>query len=816
MIKKYFTTTLRHLWRHRLFTALNVFGLAISISSCWIIYRIVGYEYSYEKGLSNRKNTYRLITGFVFDEKEQYNGGVSKPLYRGIREQIAGLDNVVPVFGIWLKSLQVNSPNEKPLTIDEPADIAATDSTYFNMLSYHWIAGKKSTALAAPESVVLTESRAKKYFPNKKPEEILNQTITYYGWRDTVTRKVTGIVADYETASEFTTREFCSLPTKAYDLAMWTNTNGSDKLYLQIKDGINADKLLKQIDDLSAKKRKEFEQNQADNFKYKEWYELLPLSESHFSTYINEYGIRKASKPVLYGLTGIALFLLALACINYINMSIASIPQRAKEIGVRKTLGSNKAQLIGQFLCETLITTFLAGILSYAFSQLGFWMLKDIIPPGVTPSGSILQLIAFILVLSITVMALAGLYPGWLITRVKAVNVFRNSSFKQKNSKGFSLQKVLIVFQFVIALVFITSAIIVGKQMHYAITTDMGFNKDAVVLVDIPWKYSSEKKYENKQFALLAELKTIPGIQNISLGREPMTNNYSSSQFEYARDSKEPIKRQVFRKWVDTAYLNLYQMKLLAGRNIRTSDTANEYVINETAMHAFGFASPQDAIGKMIGQQNEKFPIVGVVKDFHMQDFYTTIDPMALESDKDNLTTFNIKLSSDASQWQKTLKAIEKKWYEFYPPESFSYKFYDEAIAQMYQQEQHLTRLIDLATAISIFISCLGLFGLTVLTAFQRTKEIGIRKVLGASVAGIVHLLSKEYMVLIIIAIGISTPMAWWAMNKWLEKFAYRITIEWWMFLLAGIIAIIIALITVSFQSIKAAIANPVKSLRTE
>jgi len=365
-------------------------------------------------------------------------------------------------------------------------------------------------------------------------------------------------------------------------------------------------------------------------------------------------------------------------------------------------------------------------------------------------------------------------------------------------------------------LVFITSALIVGKQLHYALTTNMGFNKNAVVLVDIPWKYVNDKNYENRQFALFTEMKKIPGVQNISLGSEPMTNGYSSSMYEYDQDNKEPVKRQVFKKWVDTAYLNLYGFHLLAGRNLHASDTTNEYVINETAVHAFGFTSPQDAIGKFIGQQNEKFPIVGVVKDFHLQDFYKPIDPMAFQSDKENLITFNIKLSNNSAQWQQTLKAVEKKWYQFYPPESFSYKFYDEVIAQMYEQEQHLATLIELSTVISIFISCLGLFGLAVLTAFQRTKEIGIRKVLGASVAGIVQLLSKEYVYLVIIAIAVATPIAWWAMNKWLQNFAYRIQIEWWMFLLAGIIAIALALITVSFQAIKAALANPVKSLRTE
>jgi ABC-type antimicrobial peptide transport system permease subunit len=545
---------------------------------------------------------------------------------------------------------------------------------------------------------------------------------------------------------------------------------------------------------------------------------MLPLKESHFSTYIEEYGTRKASKPVLYGLVGIGLFLLILACINYINMSVAAMPQRAKEIGVRKTLGSSQGQLILQFLTETFFTTLIAAVLAQLLIWIGFWFLKDIIPLGVTPFTNIWLFIIFNSLLSGFITILAGFYPAWLITRIRTIQVFRNLVFVPGRARNFSLHKVLIVFQFVISIVFITSALIVGYQLHYALSTDMGFNKDAVILVEVPWKFINDKNYDNRQFPLFDNLKKLPGISDLSLGSAPMSSNYSSSEYEYLQDGTPPIRRNVFKKWVDTNYIRVYGIKLLAGRNLRACDTSNELVINETAVLDFGFKSPQDAIGKFIGPQQEtKLPIVGVVKDFHLQNFYTSIDPMSLESEKDNLSNFNIKLEGiDPSRWQNIIREIERNWNQFYPSGSFSYKFYDVTIQAMYEQERHLSKLINLATGIAIIISCLGLFGLAVLTAYQRTKEIGIRKVLGASVSVIVQLLSKEYIQLVFISLLISSPIAWWAMTKWLQHFAYRIPLSWWLFVAAGFAGLVIAFLTVGFQAFKAARANPVESLRTE
>ncbi|WP_158617961.1 ABC transporter permease [Chitinophaga lutea] len=804
----------RQLWRQRLFTLLNVLGLAISISACWVIYHIVSYEYSFDDRLPDKALTYRLVTGLAFDGKESYNGGVSAPIYQAVREQVPGAKRVVPVFRQWINA--VNIPGQKPLDQEEFKGIVATDAAYFDMIPYTWLAGNPATAFHAPENVVLTESRARNYFGTLTPEAMIGKVLVYNG-KDQKT--VSGIVKDLDYPTEFTAKEFFFLPPKTYPLGDWTNTNGSEQLYLQIDNRADTSRVLAQISNIAQGK---WDENMAERKlpnTVRRWFRLLPLEESHFSTYVREMDVRKASKPVMRGLIGLGALLIILACINYINLSTALIPQRSRSIGVRKILGGNSGNIIKGILTETFVIVLLAVACSLFLTKTAYSFLGNIIPDGMHDHAGGWGIIGFLAALLLGITLLSGGYPAWLISKVKPIGLIqRHGTLHRNGGGGVGLRKVLIVFQFVIAQVFIVGAIVMGSQLNYNLKKDMGFDKEAVVLVNIPWKLQRDSVYRDKHFVLAEELKKESGIQAISLGREPMSDGYSSSMFENrAVQAKEPVRRQVYKKWVDTAYIHLYNMQLIAGRNLRASDTTNEYIINETAVRELGFASPQDAIGQLTGQIfAPQHPIVGVVKDFHLRDFHTAIEPVALMADKKNVGTLNIKLNSaDPDTWQQTLKKVEQKWYAMYPSGSFAYKFYDETLDAMYKQERNQSRLVNLATVIAIVISCLGLFGLAVLIAFQRTKEIGIRKVLGATVAGIAQMLMSDFAKLILIALLIASPIAWWGMNRWLEGFVYRVEIEWWVFVVSGAVAIFIAMLTVSFQAIRAALANPVKSLRT-
>ena len=550
-------------------------------------------------------------------------------------------------------------------------------------------------------------------------------------------------------------------------------------------------------------------------YHFKSSFDLLPLKNKHFAVQFGAHS-HTASKPVLFGLMGIAFFLLALACINYINLTTAQIPQRAKEIGVRKTLGSTPGIIIRSYLLETFVVCLLAVVLSLFLTFLSLHIFAEYIPQGMHDFTNYPGMIGFSIALISTIVLLAGLYPSWLATRVQTVRVLKGEMKQSFGKYQLNFRKALIIFQFVIAQVFVICAIIIGQQLRYTLNKDLGFQHEAILTFELPYKVRVDSLLQGKQFVLKQRLIEHPEINQVTLGDLPMSSSMYASLMDYGTDSGT-IQKQMMFKNIDPDYLALYRIPLLAGRNIQETDSVRELVINETALHAFGFAKPLDAIGQTLVQRGKPRVIVGVVKDFHEFNLKSGIDLLGFTAEKPRLATFNIKLApAEVSSWAKTISLIENEWKKIYPGFDFQYQFYDDTIRDLYQQEHRTAKLVTTATIITLLISCLGLYGLATLTAFQRTKEIGIRKVLGATVSGVITLLSKDFVKLVLLALFIAAPMAWWAMNKWLEDFAYKIDIQWWMFAVAGLGAIIIALLTVGFQAIKAAIANPVESLRNE
>src|SRR5690606_13362543 len=543
-------------------------------------------------------------------------------------------------------------------------------------------------------------------------------------------------------------------------------------------------------------------------------YSLLPLSEKHFAEDFAA-GNYVANKKIIYGLIGIGIFILLLAGINYINLSTAQIPYRTKEIGVRKTLGEKSGRITKGFLMETLVICVLAVLVAIPLSK-GFEIFyEDFLPPNIGDYSATISILIFIVCLLITLTLLTGLYPAYLINRVNVSEVLKIQGAGKLSFGNLSIRKAMIVFQFVIAQVFVIGAFIIASQIKYMINSDLGFQKDAIVNISLPYK-----PYQNSEinpFVFKEALKKHPEIRQVALGHTPMNNMHWGNSLYRTTDTGEKELNMNF-KYVDDDYVDLFGIEILAGRKPQLRDSVGSVFINEAACAGLGFTSNEEAIGETVQASGKNITIQGVFNDFHQRDLHASKAPLSLmiSTNKETLRGYSIKLPEKSSDWNNALTVLENEWNVIYPNAPFEYEFYDAEIAKLYESDMRQSQMINLATIITIILGCLGLIGLVTLTAYQRTKEIGIRKVLGSSVSDVVVLLSKDYLKLIGLAILISIPIAWWAMHKWLEDFAYRIEIKWWMFLVTGIITILIALSAVSFRAIKAALANPVESLRDE
>lgn len=805
MIKNYITIAIRNFWRNRIFSIINITGLAIGISAALVIYLIVHHEFNYEKFQKDGSLIYRVVTD---DSMPDYkDSGVPGPLPSAVRSEIPGIEKSTVFWQANSMKVTVPSKVDSRNDFEKQDDIIYADEQYFRLFHYQWLAGSPDNSLIGPDKVVLTESRAKTYFSYSDIRNAVGQTIVY---DDSIKAIVTGIVKDLNEITDFTFKEFISLSTFSESLKKnkgwdyWGGVYSNTQFFIKLQKGASQ----KQIDKGIAGIRKKHDLSATGHF-------LQSLSDIHFNSEYDAFNHRQAHKPTLYGLLAIAVFLLLLGCINFINLTTAQSIQRAKEIGIRKTMGGAKWQLVIQFLSETVLLTCLATILSVVLIPSILKIFSNYIPEGIhfdlfhQP-----DLIIFTITLVLAVSFLSGFYPALVLSGYKPVLVLKNQIFKNTNeSRTVWTRRTLTVAQFIIAQSFIIATLIVSKQIQYGLTKDLGYRKDAIINFTIP--YNSQK---NNITGLLEKIKEISGVQQVSLSnRPPATSESGLARGPYKKDGKiiDITSEQI---WADTTYISLYKMKLLAGRNFVQADSSGKFIVNETFVKFLGFTNPSDVIGKSFSPDGHSFVIIGVLADIHTRSLRRAIQPLILKYSRLS-TTFNVVLppaNAGMSIWKTAITKIEKAYKEVFPGNNFSYSFFDETIARFYKKERDTAKLLEWSTGLTIFISCLGLLGLVLYTTAQRRKEIGVRKVLGASITQIVLLLSKDFMQLVILAIIIAAPLAWWAMHRWLEDFAYRTTISWWVFVLSSIIMLVAALLVLSAQTIKAAIANPMKSLRTE
>jgi ABC-type antimicrobial peptide transport system permease subunit len=481
-------------------------------------------------------------------------------------------------------------------------------------------------------------------------------------------------------------------------------------------------------------------------------------------------------------------------------------------------MGSSRKQLIAQFLSETFLLTLVATILSVILVPLVLKAFSGFVPTdlhfSLTKQPTV---ILFLVILTAIVTLLSGFYPAMILSGYKPVLVLKNMAYSNTaKTRHAWLRRSLTVSQFVIAQVFVMGAILVSKQISYSINKDQGFKKEAIL-------YFSTNQYDtvkSRKYVLLDKIRNIPEVAMVSLCTNPPSSGSTWSSTMKYKDGKKEIETDVQQKYGDTNYIKLYGLHLLGGTNIKQSDTVNAFIINETYAHILGFQKPQEAIGKYLSyDKNQQFPICGVVADFNQHSLHEPIKPLVIASRSNSERNISIALhpqNEAGTTWKTAIAKIEKAWKEMYPEDDFSYSFFDDDIAKYYDAEQHISSLLKWATGLAVFISCLGLLGLVIYTTNQRTKEIGVRKVLGASVTQIVSMITGDFMRLVLLAFIIAAPLAWIGMHEWLENFAFRTNISWWIFISGGAAMVLIALITLSFQTVKAAMMNPVKSLRTE
>ncbi len=809
MFRNYLITALRNLKRNKVYTLLNMFGLALGIGCALVIYKVIQFETSFDKHQENYESLYRVVNQNIYPDRVEKGMGTPHPLGPALKADFPEIRHVVRTnyqYGSQLNTYDENGEMHKFL-IDE--GIVFTEPSFFDLFTVEWVAGDQAKALTAPGSVVICRSEARKLFGLKEGEEhlALAKLINYGNVMDF---KVVGIIGDPPSTTSLPFSYLFDYESQGGEInpyfgegIRWNSTSSNTNTYFLPGAGFDRTAFDQKMIAFVEKYRGEGESEETR-------YVAQPFSEIHFDKEYDSYG-GTSSIEFLIALGLIGVFLVLTACINFINLATAQAANRAKEIGIRKAIGSMSSQLVFQFLAEIALITGFALMLALAVAEIMFNLLSDII--GHQLSVGLLQspdTLAFLLILFTVVTFLSGLYPSMLLSRMNTVDALKKKITNSQHSGGLSLRKGLVTLQFAISQFLIIGTLIVSSQTDFFLNKDLGFQTKTILSSYIPER--DAVKLERFRQMMLSS----PAIESITFSlSEPTGNSNSKSSFNYAPLESPKAYHGNF-KAVDPYYISLFEIELLAGRDIREGDSTN-VVINQKVVDLMGFKDRYDqAIGETLstGWNGDK-KVVGVVKDFHAYSLEEDLDYILFIHAPRLFYTLSFKTTSPAAITEAKAH-FEQTWEQIFPKYVMEYDFYDKTLAEEYEDVMKITALMKVFAVISILIGCLGLYGLISFIAMNKTKEIGVRKVLGASIFSILSMFSREVIILMTIAFSITTPLAFYFLSQWLDTFAFSIGIGPEFFLLSFGVTMLIAIVTISHKTISTALINPAETLKDD
>ncbi|MEN6456644.1 MAG: FtsX-like permease family protein [Prolixibacteraceae bacterium] len=816
MIKSILIFSLRNFIKDRKNTVINILGLVVSLTCSLIIYHKIAYEVSFDRFHTQYESTYRVVRqtkGLGLNLKEgefEYATGVFSGLPSAIKNEIPELKQVVPVFP--LNQLQVSltdkgaTRDNRKFTLTETA--ALTEPAYFSLFDYkntafRWIYGSPEESLSEPFSVVLSQDLANKIFGEENP---VGQSLLI----DNKFFKITGLVSGIPLNTDYPFGMFVSFSTmEKMNPNFSKNWGGLGGLECYVTlDPAQKETVEKKIKEVYAQHgTKEEIENRV--------FKLQPLESIHSDTRFSNFNNRVVGSETLITLGVIGLFLLIMACANYANLSLARSGSRTRSVGIRKTLGGKRWHVFAQFFGESVLLTTFAAVVALFLSYLGIRSFSNLIgiPTGYPVVLNYVAILSFILLI-LLVSILNSSYPSLILSASRPVDLLR-SKFKASAKGSAVFTKSMVIVQFSISLLLITGTIAVYKQYQFLTGSDMGFDKEAVFTVPVP---SGDA---NLQSRFKSKLLENPAIKNVSLGgSSPARSSNWTDISRFSGGQENTVVSQIVE--IDTSFIATYGLKLVAGTNLSIGDSSRYILVNEELARQLDFKTPDEAVGaEVVLFHNPKAFISGVVKDYHYDTFYSKIRPTFLVPDPRGVRVAGIKIAMNpggeyTDQLQHALSYTESTWKSVFENETYTYEFLDDVIRDYYTNEKNSSALISIFALITIFIACLGIYGLALYSSQQRSKEIGIRKINGAKVSEVMSMLNEAFVKWVVIAFVIATPVAYYVMHQWLENFAYKTDLSWWIFALAGVLALGIALLTVSWQSWKAATKNPVESLRYE